>query len=146
MYFSRHDGQAATIEEFIACMAEVSGRDFSQFMHWYNQAGTPEVEFSGRYSQQEQRFYLTAPILPQHTRKPAPQKTVLGNSHSNGLIMGPTGAYPLHCAELNTSSATNGVIELTQPEQTFIFEQVPKRTCAVIIARFFRTGEMALPL
>jgi aminopeptidase N len=60
LYFSRHDGQAATIEEFIACMAEVSGRDFSQFMHWYNQAGTPQVEFTGRYDEANKRFYLTA--------------------------------------------------------------------------------------
>lgn len=125
LYFNRHDGQAATIEEFIACMAEVSGRDFSQFMHWYNQAGTPEVEFSGRYSQQEQRFYLTVrQSCPSTPEASAAQKQPLVIPIQMGLL-GPTGAYPLHCAELNTSSTTNGVIELTQPEQTFIFEQVP---------------------
>lgn len=41
LYFQRHDGQACTIEDFITCFAEVSGRDFSQFMLWYEQAGTP---------------------------------------------------------------------------------------------------------
>src|ERR1700754_3781322 len=43
LYFDRHDGQAATIEQFIACFAEASGRDLSQFLLWYSQAGTPDV-------------------------------------------------------------------------------------------------------
>ncbi len=32
LYFDRHDGEAATIEQFVQCFADVSGRDFSQFM------------------------------------------------------------------------------------------------------------------
>ena len=43
LYFHRHDGQAVTINEFVDAMAEVSGRDFSQFMRWYQQPGTPRV-------------------------------------------------------------------------------------------------------
>lgn len=43
LYFSRHDGQAVTIDDFVAAMAQVSGRDFSQFMRWYRQPGTPIV-------------------------------------------------------------------------------------------------------
>ncbi|MCZ2203839.1 aminopeptidase N [Bartonella sp. A05] len=50
LYFQRHDGQACTIEDFIACFAEVSGQDFSQFMLWYEQAGTPNVEIDSHYS------------------------------------------------------------------------------------------------
>ncbi|WP_208441451.1 aminopeptidase N [Bartonella raoultii] len=48
-YFQRHDGQACTIEDFIACFAEVSHQDFSQFMLWYEQAGTPHVEIDSHY-------------------------------------------------------------------------------------------------
>jgi len=43
LYFDRHDGQAVTIEDFIACFADVSGQDFTQFRRWYTQAGTPEL-------------------------------------------------------------------------------------------------------
>ncbi|WP_142416366.1 aminopeptidase N [Bartonella massiliensis] len=50
LYFQRHDGQACTIEDFIACFAEVSHQDFSQFMLWYEQAGTPNVEINSHYS------------------------------------------------------------------------------------------------
>src|SRR5262249_44201019 len=42
LYFERLDGQAATVEQFIACFADASGRDLSQFMTWYEQAGTPQ--------------------------------------------------------------------------------------------------------
>ncbi len=41
LYFSRHDGQAVTIEEFVGAMEEVSGLDLQQFRRWYKQSGTP---------------------------------------------------------------------------------------------------------
>ncbi|MGH6666191.1 MAG: aminopeptidase N, partial [Pseudolabrys sp.] len=47
LYFARHDGQAATVEQFIQCFAEASGRDMTHFMRWYSQAGTPEVTVTG---------------------------------------------------------------------------------------------------
>lgn len=125
LYFSRHDGQAATIENFIACMAEVSGRDFSQFMHWYSQAGTPRVEFTSRYDAAAQLFYLTArqscPSTPEAT---AEEKQPLVIPIDMGLL-GPKGAYTLFCDSLTSSSPTRGIIELTQREQTFVFAQVP---------------------
>ncbi|WP_336278997.1 aminopeptidase N [Bartonella sp. CB175] len=49
LYFKRHDGQACIIEDFIACFSEVSGKDFSQFMLWYEQAGTPHVKIDSHY-------------------------------------------------------------------------------------------------
>ena len=47
-YLQKFDGQAATIEDFVGCMAEASGRDFTQFVRWYTQAGTPVVKASWR--------------------------------------------------------------------------------------------------
>jgi aminopeptidase N len=44
MYLSRHDGGAATVEDFLACMAEASGKDLTQFARWYSTAGTPVVQ------------------------------------------------------------------------------------------------------
>ena len=49
LYFTRHDGDAATVEQFVQCFADASGRDFSQFMRWYSQAGTPEVVVTPHY-------------------------------------------------------------------------------------------------
>src|SRR6201993_1639310 len=49
LYFARYDGTAATIEDFIACFAEISGRDLNQFWRWYSQAGTPLLEVASSY-------------------------------------------------------------------------------------------------
>jgi aminopeptidase N len=49
LYFDRHDGHAATIEDFIACFAESSNKDLSQFFIWYGQAGTPVLSVKRVY-------------------------------------------------------------------------------------------------
>jgi aminopeptidase N len=54
LYFDRHDGRAATIEDWLDVFEEATGRDLSQFARWYSQAGTPRVTFTsdvkdGRY-------------------------------------------------------------------------------------------------
>src|SRR5581483_2372047 len=41
LYFSRHDGEAETVDQFIQCFADVSGHNTTQSMRWYSQAGTP---------------------------------------------------------------------------------------------------------
>ena len=43
LYFDRHDGEAATCDDFVAAMEEASGQDLSQFKNWYSTAGTPYV-------------------------------------------------------------------------------------------------------
>lgn len=43
LYFARHDGQAVTIDDFVAAMEDASGMDLQQFKRWYHQAGTPTV-------------------------------------------------------------------------------------------------------
>ncbi len=59
LYFERCDGTAATIEDFVACFADVTGRDFSRFMRWYDQAGTPVVHVSQRHDPASRTFMLT---------------------------------------------------------------------------------------
>ncbi|WP_417457273.1 aminopeptidase N [Kordiimonas sp.] len=43
LYFERHDGEAATCEDFVVAMEAASGTDLSQFRLWYSQAGTPTL-------------------------------------------------------------------------------------------------------
>src|SRR6266536_728387 len=49
LYFERHDGRAATVEDFIGCFAEATATDLSQFMRWYAQPGTPELKVTGSF-------------------------------------------------------------------------------------------------
>lgn len=58
-YFRRHDGQAVTCEDFVAAMAAASGFDFTQFMRWYNQPGTPKVVVDGHYDPLDRSYTLT---------------------------------------------------------------------------------------
>jgi aminopeptidase N len=58
LYFARHDGEAATVEQFIQCFADASGRDLTQFMRWYSQAGTPEVTVGGKFDAARKTYIL----------------------------------------------------------------------------------------
>ncbi len=44
LYFARHDGEAATCDDFVKAMEDASGVDLTRFKIWYEQAGTPKVE------------------------------------------------------------------------------------------------------
>ena len=43
LYFERHDGEAATCEDFVKAIEQGAGLDLKQFRLWYSQAGTPKV-------------------------------------------------------------------------------------------------------
>ncbi len=58
-YFRRHDGQAVTCEDFVAAMAAASGFDFTLFMRWYNQPGTPHVAVDGYFDAESNTYTLT---------------------------------------------------------------------------------------
>ena len=59
LYFERHDGQAVTIDDFVASMEDANGVDFTQFKRWYSQAGTPEVRVSTVYQDGKLSISLT---------------------------------------------------------------------------------------
>jgi len=44
LYFDRHDGEAATCEDFVRAIEDGARIDLTQFRRWYEQAGTPRVE------------------------------------------------------------------------------------------------------
>ncbi len=43
LYFDRHDGEAATCEDFVAAIEEGGAVDLKQFRRWYSEPGTPHV-------------------------------------------------------------------------------------------------------
>ena len=46
LYFDRHDGEAATCEDFVRAIEDGAGIDLAQFRRWYEQAGTPRLKLS----------------------------------------------------------------------------------------------------
>ncbi len=59
LYFARHDGTAATCDDFVAAMEDASGADLKQFKRWYSQAGTPTINVSDAFNAAEKRYTLT---------------------------------------------------------------------------------------
>lgn len=77
LYFERHDGEAATCEDFVRAIEEGSGADLSRFRLWYRQAGTPRVAARLAYSPEDQRARLSleqsVPATPgQPIKEPMP--------------------------------------------------------------------------
>ncbi len=65
LYFQRFDGDAVTIDDFIQSMSDANNFDFSQFMHWYSQSGTPKVSITSEYSQNDKTFKVS---IRQHSQ------------------------------------------------------------------------------
>jgi aminopeptidase N len=84
LYFERHDGEAATCDDFVKALEDASGIDLSPFKIWYSQAGTPQVGARLDYDPEtkaatlrlDQRVAPT-PGQPSKDVMPIPLKTAL---------------------------------------------------------------------
>jgi aminopeptidase N len=124
LYFERHDGEAATIEQFVQCFADVSGRDLKQFMRWYSQAGTPEVVASGHYDAKAKTYRLDlAQVIPPTPGQPTKEPMVV--PLVTGLVDGNGRDVPLTLADGH--SPERGVLVLDKPAQSLIFTGVNER-------------------
>jgi len=131
LYFARHDGSAATCEDFVKAMEDASAVDLTLFRRWYSQSGTPVLTVSDSYDAARQQYTLT---VKQHTPATADSQDKL----------------PLHIPfdiELYDSAArviplqSNGqpvhhVLNITEAEQTFVFDQVPEQPIPSLLREF----------
>ncbi|HAD07906.1 MAG TPA: aminopeptidase N [Porticoccaceae bacterium] len=142
LYFERHDGQAVTIEDFTAAMAEVSGRDFNQFHRWYTQAGTPRLWVRGTYDQGTQTYRLdvkqSCPPTPEgKDKQPFLVPLRLG-------LVGSQGDLPLYAADI-AEGETEVVLEVSQAEQSFVFEQVAEAPVPSLLRGFSAPVKLDYP-
>ena len=82
LYFSRHDGKACTIEDWLMCFEETTGRNLAQFKLWYRSAGTPEIHVKETYINN----ILTITLIQQNSKTSTPYKDPLLIPVSLGLI------------------------------------------------------------
>jgi len=92
LYFDRWDGHATTVEEFIRCFAETSGRDLTDFFAWYEQAGTPKVTVAAHYDAEARTLELdlsqeTAPTPGQPLKRPLPIPVTVGLLDADGRTL-----------------------------------------------------------
>ena len=134
LYLTRHDGQAATTDDFVQAMAEVSGRELTQFKRWYTQAGTPRLTVQGEYDGQARSYTLT---LGQSTPATAgqPGKEPLHIPIALALLDGDGREMELSCPERQTE-ASRGLFELRGAEETIRFSAVPEKPRLSILRNF----------
>jgi aminopeptidase N len=123
-YFKRHDGEAVTIEDFVQSFAEATDVDLWQFMRWYRQAGTPEVNVTVRHDPAARTCTLevqqaTPPTPGQPVKEPMTIPLAVALLDTNGREM------PLVMADGSTPK--RGVLTLTKPAETFVFTGLSER-------------------
>jgi aminopeptidase N len=122
LYFKRHDGHAATVEDWVKCFEDSCGRDLKQFRLWYAQSGTPQIEAQGEYDAAKKTYALTliqtlGPTPGQPTKKPMHVPVRLG-------FVGKSGALPLTLEGENAKGPDERVLELTDAQERFVFVDV----------------------
>ncbi|HRH74470.1 MAG TPA: aminopeptidase N, partial [Zoogloea sp.] len=135
LYFSYHDGQAVTCDDFVGCMAEANGADLDLFMGWYSQAGTPRLKAVGHFDAASRSYALT---LSQHTPPTAgqPDKQALHIPVAVGLI-GPDGAdLPLQLEGEVRAADTTRVLELKEASRTWRFTGIDAEPVPSILRGF----------
>src|SRR5690554_1973773 len=138
LYFDRHDGQAVTTDDFVAALADASGRDLTQFKRWYAQAGTPRLQVSDSYDEDASEYSLTikqtCPPTPEcQTKQPFHIPVAMG-------LLGSAGSLPIKIKgqqpDFETADNTHVVLELTEAEQTFVFEGVNEKPVPSLLRGF----------
>lgn len=124
LYFSRHDGQAVTCNEFVQCMADASGRDMTQFFLWYKQAGTPTLQVSSHFDAAQQRYTLSF----KQSQPDTPGQTDKQPLHI------PIAVGLLDC-DGKEIQATQ-ILEMSEREQSFHFEGITARPVPSILRGF----------
>lgn len=122
LYFDRHDGDAATIEDWLTVFEESTGRDLTQFKRWYEQAGTPRLAVEESY--EDGTFTLTfsqstPPTPGQDQKDPRVIPIAVGLLNPNGDEVVPT-----------------TVLEMTEATQSFRFEGLTARPTPSILRGF----------
>ncbi|HEX7341927.1 MAG TPA: aminopeptidase N [Rhodanobacteraceae bacterium] len=123
LYFERHDGHAATIEDFLAALGDANGVDMTPYLAWYGQAGTPHLTARGSHDTASHRYTLT---LSQHTvatpgqdrKLPLPMPVRLALFDADGHKL------PLRLAGESAATGDERVIEFDSATESFVFEDI----------------------
>lgn len=135
-YFLRHDGQAVTVEDWVAALSAGSGVDLSNFLTWYNQPGTPKLEAKGEYNAAAQTYRLSFkqslkahPKYPNLKAVPIPVALALFNANTGEQ-------YTLHSTDLFVNNVKDGVYLFDTDEATIEFTGITEQPVASLLRNF----------
>ncbi|KAL3652711.1 Puromycin-sensitive aminopeptidase [Castilleja foliolosa] len=141
LYFKRHDGQAVTCEDFYAAMRDANGADFSNFLLWYSQAGTPRLKVVSTYSAEAKTYSLkfsqeVPPTPGQSVKEPMFIPVALGllDSKGNDIPL----SVVFHNGQLinvtkDGQPVDTTVLRVTKKEEEFVFNDITERPVPSIL-------------
>ncbi|MFK7795646.1 MAG: aminopeptidase N, partial [Gammaproteobacteria bacterium] len=134
-YFEKHDGQAVTTDDFAAAMSEANNFELGNFLNWYSQSGTPTLNVSSLWDQDEQQYIVTfEQELPTNKMQTEPQpylipvKTALFDSKGKTIT--------LNLDDDSYQSAEEITLHITQARQKFVFSQVAENPTPSFLQNF----------
>lgn len=140
LYFERHDGSAATCDDFVQTMEDASNVDLSLFRRWYSQSGTPQLTVRDEYDAEHQQYRLhvsqkTEPTADQPEKLPLhiPLDIELYDAEGNVITLQKDG------------SAINNVLNVTEAEQTFVFDGVAHKPVPSLLREFSAPVKLDYP-
>ncbi|MCF6321451.1 MAG: aminopeptidase N [Rhizobiaceae bacterium] len=133
LYLRRHDGDAATIEDFLKCFADASKRNLDQFALWYSQAGTPSVIASSNYDSRRKKLTLELEQILSPTSGQA-RKKLLHIPLRAGLVAG--NGTDIQAINITGCEHDGDLLHLTKRKHKVIFHGVDQRA-AVSLNRNF---------
>ncbi|MEX9753654.1 aminopeptidase N [Providencia vermicola] len=140
LYVHRHDGSAATCDDFVQAMEDASNVDLSLFRRWYSQSGTPVLTVRDEYFPEKQEYVLhvrqmTPPTADQAEKLPLHIPLDIELYAEDGSII------PLK----HMGSHINSVLNVTQESQTFTFDEVPSRPVPSLLREFSAPVKLDYP-
>ncbi|XP_020115205.1 puromycin-sensitive aminopeptidase isoform X2 [Ananas comosus] len=144
LYFQRHDGQAVTCEDFYAAMRDANSADFSNFLLWYSQAGTPSVKVTTSYDPNAQTFTLkfsqeVPPTPGQPVKEPMLIPVAVGLLDSTGKDMPLSFIYNngnLQALKNGNQPVFTTVLQVKKKEEEFVFSDIPERPIPSLLRGF----------
>ncbi|SPL69814.1 aminopeptidase N [Acinetobacter stercoris] len=135
-YFRRHDGQAVTVEDWVAALTAGSGVDLSAFLKWYNQPGTPKLEAKGEYDASTQSYRLSfKQSLKAHSKYPDLKAVPIPVALA--LFNAKTGEqYTLQSDALFENNVKDGVYLFDQDEASITFTGVTEKPVVSLLRNF----------
>ena len=131
LYFQRHDGSAATCEDFVKAMEDASGVDLTQFRQWYRQSGTPILTIEDDYDPNSETYTLTVTqetpaTADQAEKKPLHIPLAIELYDNEGQVI------PLQYK----GEAINSVLNVTEATQIFVFDKVWFQPTPALLCEF----------
>lgn len=141
LYFSRHDGQAVTTEDFIRAMSDASGKDLSQFSRWYHQAGTPVLRVKTHYDADKKTYE----VVIQQSCPPTPgqlDKLPMHMPFAMGLIGAACEDLDLQLAGESTITKGTKILEIRNAEEKYTFINVMENPVPSFLRHFSAPVEL----